>query len=227
MPTIQNWQLTLEADDVLRAQGGEPAAIRSRRPLFVELAERALAEGLPLLQPLMQYRQLTVEKVTHQRLLLSGGASINNSFLYEHLAPAAQVVVIACTIGSDLETRARQIMAVDPLYGLAVDGVGTAAVAELSNAACHYFEEQAALAGLTTTIPFNPGMEKWPLLEGQKQVFAHLNSEESGIQLLPSGVMSPQKSLSLIIGIGAEFSNSGVPCDYCGVRHRCRHRRLS
>ena len=227
MPTIQNWQLTLDADDVLRAQGGDPAAIRSRRPSFVALAERALAEGMPQLKPVVQYWQLTVEKVAHERLLLSGGASINNSFLYEHLAPAAQVVVIACTIGSDLEIHARQIMAVDLLYGLALDGVGSAAVAELSNAACHYFEEQAALAGLTTTIPFNPGMEDWPLKQGQKQIFAHLNSEESSIQLLPSGVMFPQKSLSLIIGIGAEFSNKGVPCDYCGVRDRCRHRRLS
>ncbi len=227
MPTIQNWQLTLDADDVLRAQGGDPAAIRKKRPLFVDLAEKALAEGMPLLKPMMTYRQLPVEKVTHGRLLLSGGAPIKNAFLYEHLAAAAEITAVVCTIGSDLETRAKQMMAVNPAYGLALDGVGSAAVEELSNAACRYFEKQAASTGLTTTIPLNPGMEKWPVSEGQQQIFALLASEESGIQLLPSGVMQPQKSLSLLIGIGADFANKGVSCDYCGMRDRCRHRRIS
>jgi len=76
MPVLDRWDLDISADDVLREQGGDPAAIRSRRPFFVELAEKALEEGLPLLRPVVLYQRFGVEKVSHQRLLLSGGGKI-------------------------------------------------------------------------------------------------------------------------------------------------------
>jgi hypothetical protein len=118
-------------------------------------------------------------------------------------------------------------MTTDPLNGLALSGVGSAAVEALTAAVCHHFEERAAIKGLGSTIPINPGLEGWSLQEGQKQIFGLLDSEVKGIRLLPSGMMTPRKSLSFVIGLGPDVSISGSPCDYCDMRDSCRFRPLS
>lgn len=198
--------------------------MRSRGPFFVEVAERALAEAAPLLRPGVLYRQLAVESLAHERLTLGGGGSLSSPLIGQHLAAASQVVVIVCTIGHRLEELVAQIMAADLQYGLALDGVGSAATDALAAAACHHFELGAEREGTRTTTPISPGMIGWPVDKGQRQIFDLLNPEEIGVTLLPSGMMVPRKSLSLVMGIGAGVSADGVPCDYCTMRDRCRYR---
>ena len=77
---------------------------------------------------------------------------------------------------------------------------------------------------LQVSMPINPGMLEWPLGEGQKQIFSLLDTAEIGVQLNSSSLMSPRKSLSMVIGLGVELSDKGEPCDYCGMKERCIHR---
>ena len=224
MAVLQDLKVVFDADDVLRAQGGDPAAIRSRRPAFVDLAERALAEGKPLIQPAVSYRRLAVERLTHDRLVLEGGSVLSGPLITRHLAAASQVAVIVCTVGPALEARADEVMAGDMMYGLALDGVGSAAAEALAVAACHHFEQLVEQEGLQATIPISPGMDGWPVEEGQLQIFHLVDAAEIGVVLLPSGMMVPRKSLSMVIGLGAGVSAEGVPCDYCSMAERCRYR---
>jgi hypothetical protein len=224
LTVLHDFDLSLEADDVLRAQGGDPAAIRSRNVVFVELAEQALAEGMPLLQPVVAYRRLRVEGLTHECLMLAKGGSLSGPLVAQHLSASSQVVAIVCTVGPAVETRSDQAMASNPLLGLALDGVGSAAAEALATAACQRFEQLAAAEGQQATVPINPGMVGWPVSEGQRQVFSLLDAGEIGVELLPSGMMVPRKSVSLVIGLGDEVSGSGVPCDFCNMADRCRYR---
>jgi hypothetical protein len=224
MPILRGLELVLELDDVLRAQGGDPAVLRSRRPLFLEIAERALAEGVPLLRPAISYRQLAVERLSHEQIVLAGGGVLSGPLVVEHLAPASQVIVVVCTISRELEDHADRVMASDLQFGLALDGVGSAAAEALAIAACHHLEKQADHEGLKTTTPISPGMVGWPVGEGQQEIFSLLDSAKIGVALLPSGMMVPRKSLSMAIGLGPDVVNDRVPCDYCNMRERCRYR---
>jgi hypothetical protein len=224
LPVLRQFELTLDADDVLRAQGADPAAIRARRPVFVEIAEAALAESRGLLQPAVLYRRLGISGLSHERLSLAGGGVLGGPLVSRHLASASEVVVAVCTIGPGLENRAAQVMSSNAQYGLALDGVGSAATEVLAACACQYFESLAGSEGLETTIPLNPGMVGWPTSEGQQQIFCLLPASEIGLTLTSSGMMIPQKSLSLVIGLGSGLDVGGEPCDYCNMRDRCRYR---
>ena len=224
MPVLREFELQLTVDQVLRAQGADPVAIRSRNQRLVEVAGQALDEGLPLLQPQVLYRKLDVKALRHQRLYLSDGTHLEGSLVVQHLAPARQVVAILCTVGDTLERYASEVMASAMVKALALEGVGSAAVEALANRVCSDLEKGAASRGMQCTVPLSPGMVDWSVEEGQPQIFRLLDGEEIGVFLTASYVMIPRKSLTMLLGIGPEVLKQGSTCDYCSMRETCHYR---
>lgn len=223
MPVVRDWKLNVGIDQVLRGQGADPAVVKERNPRLAALAARALNEGLPLIDPLIAYRELTVESLNHQRLQFSEGGSLSGKSVARLLGPAKRVVVVLATIGGLLENYSAGALKADPPYGLALNGLGSAAIDALAVAACAYFGEQAAKDKMATTIPLSPGMDGWDMQLGQRQIFALIDPGEAGITLTESGMMWPQKSLTMVIGAGPEVENEGRVCDYCSMRYNCRY----
>jgi hypothetical protein len=222
MPLLRDWDLPLDVDQVLRAQGADPAVLRARRPALVDAAEQALQEGLAYLAPVAAYRELAVESLRHERLFLTGGV-LTGPLVAQHLRSAQQVVVLACTIGDALERVISEAMSEDPVRGLALDGLGSAAAEGLAAAAAAHFEDQARAQGLHTTIPLSPGMVGWPVEEGQAEIFSLVDGGEAGISLTSGGMMVPRKSISLVLGVGKDVAAEGRSCDFCNLRETCRY----
>ena len=222
MPLLRDWDLSLDVDQVLRAQGADPAVLRARRPALVDAAEQALQEGLAYLAPVAAYRELAVESLRHERLFLTGGV-LTGPLVAQHLRSAQQVVVLACTIGDALERVISEAMSEDPVRGLALDGLGSAAAEGLAAAAAAHFEDQARAQGLHTTIPLSPGMVGWPVEEGQAEIFSLVDGGEAGISLTSGGMMVPRKSISLVLGVGKDVAAAGKACDFCNLRETCRY----
>jgi hypothetical protein len=223
MPTWDAQQLDFDVDAVLRGQGAEPDAIRKRSPRLVELAKRALDEAAPLLEPRTLYLELGVEKLSHERLLLEDGGRLSGKLIVEHLAPARQVILMLCTVGEALEAHANRVSQDDLVYGLAMDGVGSAAVEALANAACKHFEDRAMELGEQSSIPLSPGMVGWPVDVGQPEIFEILKPAQVGVRLTKYGLMVPRKSLSMVLGLGKVMKTGGRTCDYCAMRETCRY----
>jgi hypothetical protein len=221
MPILDNWTVAVDVDAVLRNQGADPAAIRARSPRLVQVAQRALNEALPLLACKVLYQHLAVNSLRHEKLCLAGGKHLSGTLLTQHLAGAEGVILVLCTIGDGLEGRAGEISNEDIVYCLALEGVGSAYVEALANAAYASLEAQAREAGLQTSIPLSPGMVGWPVEHGQPQIFSILDPLEIGVRLSPSMLMSPRKSLTFVLGVGAEMIDSGGTCDYCGLKDTC------
>jgi hypothetical protein len=224
MTVLSNWELIIDADQVLRGQGADPAMIRQRSPRLVDLAERVIEEGSSLLKPELLYCRMKVNHVIHERISLEGGGELRGKLLAEHLASAMEIVVILCTIGLDLEERISQVMKTDLVYALALDGLGSAGVEALANAACRKFEVEAEKMNLEATIPLSPGMIDWSVEDGQPQIFDLLPTEEIGVELTSSWVMFPRKSLTMVMGIGKNMIPFGTICDYCIMAESCPYK---
>jgi hypothetical protein len=179
---------------------------------------------LPLLAPAVSYRRLPVKRVRHERLDLADGGTLTGPLISRELSRASEVIVALCTVGGAVEAKATEEFNADPVRSLAIYGVGSAAAETLAEAACRHFETLAAAEGLQTGVPLNPGMVGWPVLEGQAQIMALLAGEEVGVTLTQSGFLVPLKSLSFVLGLGADLSRDGCVCDYCSMRGTCRHR---
>jgi len=223
MPVLADWSLELDVDDVLRGQGADPAKLRARSPRLIEAAMRALEEGHSLLAPRVLYKRLPVEEVRHEQVRLGGGERLQGTLLAQHLGGAHEAVVVLCTIGIELETRSSEIAREDIVYGLALDGVGSAGVEALANAVCASFEAEAREHDQQTSIPLSPGMLGWSVEQGQPQIFQLLDPAEIGVTLSPSMLMIPRKSLTFVLGFGPQMNETAHTCDYCSLKETCRY----
>lgn len=223
MPNMTGWELVLDEDAVLRGQGADPATIRERSPRLVQLATKALEVGRPLLRPRVFSSHHEVKAVRHDRITLADGGYLAGSLISQHLSPAQQVVILVCTIGTALDELLSEVMRQDMVYGLALDGVGSAATEALANEACRLLEIEAAKNGFQASIPLSPGMVGWTVDEGQPQIFNLIGDKAIGVTLSDHFVMSPRKSLSMVLGLGPDMGYQGKVCDFCTMRDICRY----
>jgi hypothetical protein len=229
MPILNHWEFSLSSDEVLQSQGADPQVIRARRPSLVKITEDAIAKGIPLLQPMVLYEEYPIKGLVHERLELDMGSvsskkpSLSGALVAQHLARARSVIVMVCTIGSLIDEMVSSLFKVDPSLAVALDGVGSAAVENLAIQACNYFETHAKSNGFNTTMPLNPGMVGWPVEQGQLQIFTLLDSETIQVTLNESCMMTPNKSLSMVLGVGTDVSAVGTSCDYCSLKGVCKY----
>ncbi|MCX6078083.1 MAG: hypothetical protein NTW32_00990 [Chloroflexi bacterium] len=215
--------LKIDADMVLRGQGADPAVIRQRRPRLVDIAEQVIVEGMRLIEPLVVYLTLPVEKISHERFMLAGNVQLKGALLAEHLAPAQQIALMVCTLGPALESRVTELMHADPAYAFALDGFGSVAAEALGLAICSELEAENQASGLFTSIPVSPGMIGWSVGEGQPQIFSALDAAQIGVSLNESAQMYPHKSVSMMLGISPTPFSAGRTCDFCNMRETCRY----
>jgi hypothetical protein len=220
--TLTDWNLTLSTEDVLRGQGADPESVRTGKPLLIKTAERARSEGLSLLQPVALTREITVQAHRHDRILLKGGAILTGPLVTRLLAGGQHVVATICTIGSELEETVSYMFGKDPLFALALDGLGNAAVENLGQQVCARIGEKFQAEGLQVSTPLSPGSPEWPVEIGQPQIFSLLDPSQAGITLTPGGMMLPKKSISFIVGLGLEMSQSNL-CEVCSLNKTCRY----
>ena len=67
-------------------------------------------------------------------------------------------------------------------------------------------------------------MEGWAVDPGQREIFEVLDPSLVGVEVTPTLEMHPLKSITAVIGVGADIAVNGAICDYCAIRETCRHR---
>ncbi|MGA2489318.1 MAG: vitamin B12 dependent-methionine synthase activation domain-containing protein [Anaerolineales bacterium] len=222
MNILTDLQLFLSVDDILRGQGVDPQIVRAGKRKLILAAEHALNEGLSLLHPVALAHEIVVQAHRHDRILLEGGSKLTGPLVTRHLAGAQRVVAAVSTIGPELEAAVTHLLNADPLYALALDGLGNAAVELLAQQVCARLGEQVLAEGYQASTPLSPGSPEWPVEVGQPQIFALLDPAQAGISLTSGGMMFPKKSVSFVVGLGPEMSQANL-CEVCSLKETCRY----
>ena len=221
METWTDFPFSIQIDDILRGQGMDPNSPRARRPAFLQTAEIALELGFPLLQPSASVCEARINDVRHERLLLEGGATLTGPLVSRILAGAERIAAVVCTIGPGLEKLASEQE--DVLLGLAMDGLGNAAIEAVGQQVCARLAKEAQTHGLETSAPLGPGEPDWSVGVGQPQLFGLFDPAPPGVRLAESGMMHPRKSISFVVGIGQHMEQVDL-CELCSLKERCHYR---
>jgi hypothetical protein len=153
-----------------------------------------------------------------------GGAFFNlQKIVASQLRNSQKVAVFACTIGPGMEAWRRNLEKDrEEVMAHFVDTVASAAAEKATDLLHGHIEVKMRGQGLGITNRYSPGYCGWSVAE-QQILFSLLPAGFCGVTLTESSLMTPMKSVSGIIGIGATVKRQAYLCGRCG-RKECLYR---
>jgi len=226
MPIIRDIPLSLKTREVLRRQGfSGHSKIRPEIKILIRELLASLKRA-HLLEPAVIYEHYTVRSMNGSQISLEDNKTINGPLLPAFSPEAKELAVLLCTIGPRLEKRVTDYASQgEPLRGILLDGIGSAAVDKLILEAFKLIASEVSSRGYEISSPVNPGMPGFPLTE-QWNLLRLVNADEIGVSLSPSGVLVPRKSTSMVIGIGPRMTRwtQAEVCARCSLRETCHYK---
>jgi len=220
----RDWRLRITADMVLQRQGANVRKVRARQPRLVTLAQTAIAEGQSLIHPEIAFRVMKIQEAQQALVRLENGEPLKGVTVARKLVGAEFVVGVIATVGAEIEQEILRATREKAARGLALDGYATAAVGALIAAFRRYIAELAESVRLTTTTPLYPGTHGWELAAAQSELFSLVNAAPIGVKLTRTFLMTPCKSVSMLIGAGTRMKSTDELCEECDTPATCRYR---
>jgi hypothetical protein len=216
--------LVVDPDEVLRFQGYKKGLDVPGADVLA-LFDAALAEGRALMAPRAVVRWLPVQRRTPDVLEVAG-ATLTIPGIGDAWGEITHVAPAVCTIGDALERRVAALWDARELpLAVMLDSVGSGAVESLAeyvnDALCH----EGLRAGVRVTNRISPGYWTWDVAE-QRRLFQVCPGDAAGVALNDACVMTPGKSISLLVGAGpaARVDHYFTQCARCWMRD-CAYRR--
>ena len=187
------------APQIDKTEALRSAGVRGAAPEISALLDECITEATEHLSYKLCYAYHPISR-DGGRLDL-GFAEVCSDRLYAHLDGCHGVILLAATIGVAFDRLILKQSKTSPTKALLLDGLGTERIEALCDLFCREEAEARAKSNETLTSRFSAGYGDLPL-ELQKSFFAALDCEKSiGLTLNDSLLMSPQKSVTAIIGI--------------------------
>lgn len=165
-------------------------------------------------------KSLSDEEITLPDLVFDSGKIIPKM-----LRHSERYVFFLVTAGPEPENLARSLMKEgNYLEGYIVDLVASALVDSAADQIHEQVRKVAKEVGISITNRYSPGYCSW-MVEEQQKLFSLFPKGCCGISLSESSLMNPVKSISGIIGMGAEVSYRDYTCEICSMLH-CQFRKV-
>ncbi len=222
----RDWEITFDEAQFVADAGGSLAKLLQRPNVRADW-DAALDDARALVAPAALWDVFPIREFRHERLILADGTRIGGGPVAEVTAGATDLIVAVVTAGAAISARASELQSEgERLRAMFLDDFGSWAVDQVRQGLCRHIEADAALRDWHASAALSPGESAWQVDE-QAVLFGLIDAGPIGVALMPSLVMTPVKSLSLILGIGPEplGSEGGSNCDYCTIRCRCAHRQ--
>ena len=217
--------LAIDPDEVLRFQGYK-RGIDVAGPDVMALFDAAHALGDALMRPRALVRWMRVTRIGDDGLE-AAGQTLAIPGIAERWGHVESVAVGVCTIGETLEDRVRALWEARE-FPLAVmlDSVGSAAAESLAEYVNDLLCQQGIPLDLTVTNRISPGYGNWDVGE-QARLFRLVSGEAIGVRLNGACFMTPEKSLTLLVGAGpdARVDHDFSQCARCWMA-ACAYRRV-
>jgi hypothetical protein len=154
-------------------------------------------------------------------LLLRRETLVWPAFTYR-ISPDAAMAAGACTIGAALESRVAELFrSGERLLALELDALGNERLFCLAKRALSIIAREAKRRGQRSGDERYPGDDAMTL-EEQVHALEFAAADSIGIAVTSGGMLSPVKSMSFVVPLGAELKRTaGGPCRRCPSRARC------
>jgi hypothetical protein len=209
---------------VLRFQGYK-RGVDVPGPDVRALFDDALELGRRLIAPRAALRWVAVDAQDADRLQAEG-VTLTIPGLTGHWGAVRSLAVAIVTIGDALEQRVAELWEARELpLAAMLDSVGSGAVESLAEYVNDLLCQEGIARGVKVTNRISPGYGAWDVVE-QPLLFRLCPGTPIGVQLNAACFMTPEKSISLLVGAGpqARVDHYFSQCARCWMAS-CAYRR--
>ncbi len=183
------------------------------------LIESCEEELLAVLQPRCCWLE-TILSFPKKYVVEAGFGTVESVVLYRHLQGCGSVLLFAATIGIGVERLVARYQRLSPSKAAVIDALASSAI----ECWCDDMEREL-LGARPHCTRFSPGYGDFAL-EHQRDFACVLDMPKTlGVSLSDSLLMTPCKSVTAVIGIGASRRECGGKCMSCGLEH-CMYREI-
>jgi hypothetical protein len=145
--------------------------------------------------------------------------------VFSQIRKSVSAAIFFCTAGKEIGNRSRKAMEErDLLRGYIYDVIGSEIAEAAADLMQDELEKELNTEGLKMTNRYSPGYCGWDVAE-QHKLFRLVPDNYCGIRLTESALMDPVKSVSGIIGIGANVKFNPYTCRMCNMKD-CIYRKV-
>ena len=146
--------------------------------------------------------------------------------LYNVLKDCNKCILMAATIGLDIEKDIRKYSLTELTKGIIIDSCATTAIEEVCDMVQEEVQNNILEDGQYTTLRYSPGYGDLPI-EKNKDILNLINGQkEIGLTITTNGIMIPRKSVIAIIGISDnKLSQVKKSCKNCNNKDTCKFKR--
>ena len=188
---------------------------------FPELIKNVLKKAPKICKIEGGYKIFTSAEVDdkNQKLTIDGLEFTPSKTVLNQFKGASSFALFLCTAGNKISDYAKEAgLNGDPFLSYVIDTLGSVVVEKATDKLQETLELEYSKKGLGISDRFSPGYCEWSVAE-QQILFALLPDNFCGITLSESSLMSPIKSVSGIIGIGAGLQQKGYQCNWCNQKN--------
>ncbi|GAB4526381.1 MAG: hypothetical protein Kow0063_00570 [Anaerolineae bacterium] len=223
----RDWSISIDEKEYI-AQMSDSFARLLQTPAKIDTFQSAVKEVKEAIEPAACWDRFPIQKFLHDKLVLANGVRLGGGPVVSVMGGAEELIVAVCTIGPAADRLIEEAQKTRQLFrALVLNDLAAWAVDIVRQQLCRCFEEEAKEQGLHISAPLSPGESAWSV-QDQAVIFSLLDAGQINVSLSPSMVMSPVKSLSLILGVGSRAVGieGASNCDFCTIKERCAYQHL-
>ncbi len=191
---------------------------KKNQPLddVMPVINECLNEISAVIKPICCYDYADLKFISENQIDIGFG-TVTSKSLTNHLKGCNKVILFSATIGIGVDRLITKYGRLNRTKSLIIDALGSSAVESW----CDFAEDQIT-NGVKHCSRFSAGYGDFSL-EHQKDFVKILNMNKNmGITLSESLLMTPTKSVTAVIGLGAENRTCGNKCASCNNKSNCK-----
>lgn len=213
--------LKIDKNEVLRYLGYRGQEVTTE---LIKDVEETIKEGKVLFKPNYVYREFNIVKENDEILLLGTNLILKGNDIFDLLKDSEKCIVIAATIGSDIERKIKLYSKYNLTKALILDSCATTAIEEICDNLQQSISKGILKGEEKFTFRYSPGYGDLAL-DIQKEIVSILDCERKiGLKVSGDMVLFPRKSVTAIIGI-TNKDGSKDKCKVCNNFDRCSYRK--
>lgn len=217
------FELKINKEEVLRYLGYKGQDIDKN---ITSIIEECRDEIKKVIMPRVIYSYKNIKQNDEGVEVITTNLVLKGRDIKEHLKNSKECVLMAVTLGNEVEKKTRLYEKINLTKALILDACATTAVEEVCDIIENNVKEKAVLNGMDITFRYSPGYGDLPL-DVQNNFLRALDAQKKiGLTVSENNLLFPRKSVTAIIGIvNRGMEKKRKSCKECNNYENCSFRR--